>query len=216
MATIAYLRVSTDQQDLESQRYHVLKYAHEHKITIDEFIEVEMSSRKDASKRRIMEMLTRLDKGDCLMVSELSRLGRSTAEVINTVNELIGRGARFISVKQNLDVVGKNDITSKVMITMFSLFAELERDLISERTKQALAAKKQSGVKLGRPKGSLGKSKLDDKKDQIAELLKYSVSKSAIARICGTSRGTLYSFLNTRDVRPPMSNNSKDGERKEI
>jgi len=216
MATIAYLRVSTDQQDLESQRYHVLKYGHEHKITIDEFIEVEMSSRKDASKRRISEMLTRLDKGDCLMVSELSRLGRSTAEVINTVNELIARGVRFISVKQHLDIVGKNDITSKVMITMFSLFAELERDLISERTKQALAAKKQRGIKLGRPKGSLGKSKLDDKKDQIAELLKYNVSKSAIARMCGASRGTLYSFLNTRDVTPPVSNNLKDGERERV
>ena len=116
------------------------------------------------------------------------------------VNTLIEKKVRFIAIKQNLVINGRNDMQTKVMITMFSLFAELERDLISQRTIQALKAKKAQGVVLGRPRGSLGNSKLDDKKGQIQELLKHKVAKAAIARMLGVSRTSLIDFVKSRHI----------------
>src|SRR5258708_35371738 len=116
-----------------------------------------------------------LSNMDTLVVTELSRLGRSTAEVIAFVNELVARNVRVIVLKQNLDI-SQHDMTSKIIITLFSLFAELERDLISLRTKEALAAKKQQGVILGKPKGTLQKSKYDADLERIKELLKLGLS----------------------------------------
>ena len=147
MKTLAYIRVSTDKQDLKNQKLEVLDYAHRNDFRIDEFIELEISSRKSTKKRKIDELIERLRENDTLIVSDLSRIGRSTGEVINTVNTLIEKHVRLIAIKQNLVVNGKHDIQSKVIITMFSLFSELERDLISQRTKQALEAKKAQGVK---------------------------------------------------------------------
>ena len=147
MKTLAYIRVSTDKQDLKNQKLEVLDYAHRNDFRIDEFIELEISSRKSTKKHKIDELIERLRENDTLIVSDLSRIGRSTGEVINTVNTLIEKHVRLIAIKQNLVVNGKHDIQSKVIITMFSLFSELERDLISQRTKQALEAKKAQGVK---------------------------------------------------------------------
>ena len=200
MKTLAYIRVSTDKQDLKNQKLEVLDYAHRNDFRIDEFIEIEISSRKSTKKRKIDELIERLRENDTLIVSDLSRIGRSTGEVINTVNTLIEKHVRLIAIKQNLVVNDKHDIQSKVIITMFSLFAELERDLISQRTKQALEAKKALGVRLGRPKGSLGVSKIDDKKEEIQELLKHRVAKSAIARMLGVSRTTLIDFIKSRNL----------------
>lgn len=121
---------------------------------IDAFVEITISARKTSKQRRIEEVLHMLTNTDTLVVTELSRLGRSTAEVIALVNELVARTIRVIILKQNLDI-SQHDMTSKIVITLFSLFAELERDLISLRTKEALAAKKQQGVRLGKPKGTL-------------------------------------------------------------
>lgn len=200
MATIAYIRVSTDKQDLKNQRLEILEYAQRNGLTIDEFIEIEISSRKDKDKRRINELFGKLKDGDTLIVSELSRLGRSTVECINMVNTLIEMKVRFIALKQNININGKNDMQTKIMITMFGLFAELERDMISSRTIQALQAKKAQGVILGRPVGALGVSKLDEKKEQIEELLKHKVAKSAIARMLGVSRTTLIDFIKSRGI----------------
>lgn len=200
MKTLAYIRVSTDSQDLKNQRLEILEYARKSNLNVDEFIEIEVSSRKDKGQRRIDELFTKLSEGSTLIVSELSRLGRSTAEVINMVNSLIGMKVKFIALKQNLVINGQSDMTTKITITMFSLFAELERDLISSRTVQALAAKKAQGIILGRPKGALGTSKLDDKKEQIQELLKHGVAKSAIARILKVSRTTLLDFIESRNI----------------
>ncbi len=201
MATYGYLRVSCKgKQDLQNQRYELLDYAQKNHLEIDEFIEVEISSRKDADKRRITELFGKLKSGDTLVVAELSRLGRSTVECIDMVNRLIEMKVTFIALKQNIHINGKNDIATKVMITMFSLFAELEKDLISARTIQALAAKKAQGIKLGRPKGSLGASKLDDKKEQIEEFLKHGVAKAAISRMLKVSRGALNDYIRSRKV----------------
>ena len=120
---------------------------------MNEFVQITMSSRKTSKQRRIEEVLQTLNRlRHTLVVTELSRLGRSTAEVIALVNELVARNIRVIILKQNLDI-SQHDMTSKIVITLFSLFAELERDLMSLRTKEALAAKKQQGVTLGKPKG---------------------------------------------------------------
>lgn len=200
MATIAYLRISSNKQDLKNQKLEILEYAQKNKMKVHEFIEIEISSRKDKDKRRINELFDKLQTEDTLIVSELSRLGRSTVEVINMVNTLIEKKVRFVAIKQNLIINGKNDMQTKVMITMFSLFSELERDILSSRTIQALAAKKAQGVILGRPIGALGTSKLDDKKAQIQELLKHRVAKSAIARMLGVSRTTLIDFIKSRQI----------------
>jgi len=161
---------------------------------------VEMSSRKSFKKRRIDELKARLNDGDTLVVSELSRLGRSVGQVVTFVDGLIKSKVRLISIKERLDLNGKPNIQSKTMLTMFSLFAEIERDLISERTKQGLAAARAKGKMLGRPKGSLGKSKLDGSEKAIAEELKYGVSKAAIARKLGVSRASLINFIKTRKI----------------
>ena len=140
---VAYLRTSTDKQDLNHQKLELLEFARKKSLSIDEFIEITISSRKTSKQRRIDELLSMLNDGDILLVTELSRLGRSTTEVITIVNSLAKRNIRVIVVKQNLDI-SKQDINSKVTLTLFSLFSELERDLISLRTKEALASKKKT------------------------------------------------------------------------
>ena len=148
---IGYIRVSTEQQDVRNQQHEILEYANQHKLHVNRFVKREISSRKDLKARGIEELLGSLKKGDTLVVPELSRLGRSIIEVISVINELVKQKIRFISIKQHLDIKGNHDVQSKVMVTIFSLLAELERDLISERTKKALAAKRAEGVALGRP-----------------------------------------------------------------
>jgi len=178
----AYLRVSTDRQDIANQRLEILTYANTHSMRIDEFIEVEISSRKDLLKRRISELLDKVGDGDVVIVAELSRIGRSIVEVINIVNELVKKKVRLIAIKQNLDIRDNGDMQTKIMITMFSLFAEIERDLISQRTKSALAALKAGGKKLGKPKGSVGKSKLDPYREFIENERKFNAPVTLIAR----------------------------------
>jgi len=200
MKTIAYLRVSTDKQDLNNQKLEILEYAQKRNFKVDDFIEIEVSSRKTPKQRRIDELLSRLSAGDLLIVSELSRLGRSVGQVVTFVDELIKRKIKLIGIKEGIDIDGKKDMQTKVMVTMFTLFAEIERDLISERTKQGLAAARAKGKLLGRPKGSLGKSKLDGKEQFIKDELKYKVAKSAIARKLQVSRTSLVNFIATRGL----------------
>ena len=121
---VAYLRTSTDKQDLNHQKLELLEFARKKSLSIDEFIEITISSRKTSKQRRIDELLSMLNDGDILLVTELSRLGRSTTEVITIVNSLAKRNIRVIVVKQNLDI-SKQDINSKVTLTLFSLFSEL-------------------------------------------------------------------------------------------
>lgn len=200
---LAYIRVSTVQQDVSNQRYEILEFARRQDMIVADYIEVEMSSRCDRASRRIDELLERMKRGDTIIVAELSRLGRSTVEVVELVNRLVSTGIGLICIKQGLRIasdINKMDMQSKVTITMFSLFSELERDLISERTKQALASKKSQGVKLGKPRGTIQASRLDDRKDAIKELLKHKVSHSAVARMMGCSRTALVSYASSRGL----------------
>ena len=191
---IAYLRISTEQQDLNSQKLELHEYAHKNKFKIDEFIEAEISSRKTPGERKINFILKKLQKGDLLLVSELSRLGRSVGQVIQIIDALIKKNIRFYAIKERIKVDGKQDLQTKTMITLFGLFAEIERDLISERTKQGLNAARARGKILGRPKGA-GKSKLDPFKLEIEALLKNGSSKTFIAKRYETTLPNFYKWL---------------------
>ena len=202
---IAYLRTSTDKQDLSHQKLELLEFARHKSLKIDSFIEITISSRKTSKQRRIDELMLTLDDADTLIVTELSRLGRSTAEIIALVNELIKRNIRVIVIKQNLDI-SKHDMNSKIIITLFSLFAELERDMISLRTKEALQAKKAQGIKLGKPKGTIQKSKFDKDIEKIKELLGYGLSARKISKVLGySSHIALNTYINKRSLRSGIS-----------
>ena len=134
------------------------------------------------------------------MVSELSRLGRSVGQIIQIIDHLITNQIRFVAIKENIDLSGRQDIQTKVMVTMFGLFAEIERDLISERTKEGIAAARAKGKIIGRPKGTLGRSKLDGKDVEIRLLLEKEVGIASIAKIVGVSRTALRHFIRTRKL----------------
>lgn len=207
--TLAYLRTSTVAQDVNNQKLEILEYARRKVIKIDDFIETTISSRSSPKKRRIDELVSRLEAEDTLIVTELSRLGRSTAEVISLVNALVDKNVRILILKQNMEIDG-HDMNSKIIITLFSLFGELERDLVSLRTKEALAAKKAQGIQLGKPKGTIQKSKFDKDVDKIKELLGLGLSVRKISRWLGYSNHIgINTYIKKRKLRPDISVNSK-------
>lgn len=201
---VAYLRASTDKQDLSHQKLEILEFARRQGLHVDEYVEITVSSRKTSKQRRVDELVQKLNESDTLIVTELSRLGRSTAEVIALVNALVERNIRLITIKQNLDI-SRQDMNSKIIVTLFSLFAELERDLISLRTREALAAKKAQGQSLGKPKGILQKSKFDQDVARIKELLGYGLSVRKLAKLLGySSHIGLNTYIKKRGLRPQM------------
>ena len=179
MLTVGYIRVSTDEQDLSKQRHLLLEYAQQQHIIIDQFIEAEVSSRKTPKERRISELEDLLKEGDHLLVAELSRLGRNMLQTLNIINVLSERGIRITFVRQpELSTTGAH---GKLLLAIYSYFAEAERDYISLRTKQGLAAARASGSILGRPKGVKNKmSKLTPFTDQISEYRRLGLSLNAI------------------------------------
>src|SRR3954470_7680048 len=213
MKTIAYVRVSTGSQDLAHQKLAVLDHARQERFAVDHFVEAQASSRKGRDERRIDELLGVLEAGDRLVVGELSRLGRSLGQVIQLVEELVKRKVRFTAIKEGIRFEGKQDLQTKVMIALLGLFAEVERDLISERTKEGLAAVRAQGRLLGRPKGSLGASKLDGKEGEIRMLLEKEVSKASIAKILGVSPTNLRHFIRTRKLNAKGSEGKARGSR---
>ena len=202
--TIAYIRASTDKQDLNNQKLEIFEYTRKHKLEVNDFIQITISSRRTSKDRRIDEMISALDGADTLIVTELSRLGRSTAEIIGLINELVKKQVRVISIKQNLDIKF-HDMNSKIIITLFSLFAELERDLISLRTKEALANKKTQGVQLGKPEGTIQKSKFDKHAEKIKELLDYGLSVRKISSVLEyTNHIALNTYINKRNLKKKL------------
>ena len=201
---LAYIRVSTEKQNMDLQRLEILDYCRKHNLKVADFIALEISSRKNNKLRRIDELLERLQPNDTLIVSELSRLGRSVGQVVNIVDDLIKNHIRLIAIKENMDIPpnGKKDLQTTCMTTLFSLFAEMERSLISERTKEALRAIRATGKKLGRPKGVKGKSKLDPYKEEVFALLNNGSTKTFVANRYNSTSVNLAHWLkqNKRDA----------------
>jgi DNA invertase Pin-like site-specific DNA recombinase len=182
MTVIGYTRVSTDKQDLEKQKHLLLEYAQAKQMIIQEFIDSEVSSTKGEKERKIDELLSRLQKGDTLLVAELSRLGRNMLQTLNIINELSEKEVSLVFVRQpELSTTGSH---TKLLLAIYSYFAEAERDYISMRTKQGLAAARAKGVKLGRPKGSRNKERiLDSHRNEILQYLEMGVNLAAIRKI---------------------------------
>lgn len=200
MKTIAYLRVSTTKQDLDNQRLAIWDYTYKNNMQIHSFIEIQISARKTTKERKIDQLLKELEENDTLIVTELSRLGRSLGQIIRFIDELNRKNIKLISIKENIILNNKGDLQTKVMIAMFSIFAEIEHDLISQRTFQGMATAKAKGKRIGRPRGSLGRSKIDGYEEDIKEFLLKKVSKASIARIVGVSYTALCSFIKSRKL----------------
>ncbi len=194
---IAYLRVSTLEQDIEKNKLEILKLANEKKLGQVDFVEEIVSGKTSWRKRKLAQLLESLSEGDSIIVSELSRLGRSMLECMEILSIAMTKGIRIYAVKGNWQL--DNSIQSKIVAMAFSMAAEIERDLISQRTKEALKARKAAGVKLGRPKG-IGKSKLDLYRPEIEALLKNGSTKRFIAKRYNTSEANLHHWLKLRDI----------------
>ena len=196
--TYAYIRVSTDKQDLQNQKYAILEYVNKKKLGSVEFVEESVSGKVSWKNRKLKDLIDDLKSGDNLIVAELSRLGRSMLEIMELLSILLRKGVNIYVIKGNYEL--KDDIQSKVLTFAFSLSSEMERELISQRTKEALAKRKAKGKKLGRPKGSYS-SKLDEKKEYIEELLDKGVSISSIAKILGVHYHTVRNYVKTRGLK---------------
>lgn len=179
MTTIGYIRVSTDEQDLLQQEHLLLTHAQQQGFQIDEFIRVEISSRKSLHARRITELLSLLSQGDTLIVAELSRLGRNMFQTLNLISRLNNLGVKLVFVRQpELSTTGDH---AKLLLAIYSYFAEAERNFISMRTKQGMASARSQGKHVGRPKGSRNKRRiLDPYRDQIQT---YLILKIPLRRI---------------------------------
>ena len=197
--TFAYLRVSTADQNNEKFQAAILKFANDKKFGHVEFIEEVVSGKVSWRKRKIGALINNMIEGDRLLVPELSRLGRSTLEVLDILKTAKDKNIAVYDAKGNLELNG-DSMQSKVMATMFALFAELEHHFISQRTKEALKARRAAGVKLGRPRGP-GKSRLDPHKEEIIALLKTGVPKTKVAGKYGVKTSTLYNWLKKNNIR---------------
>ncbi len=190
----AYIRVSTDKQTVENQRYEINQFCKQKGLVVNKWFEETISGTKKVENRTLGKLLKKMKKGDILICSELSRLGRSLLMIMGVLNECMNRDIKIWTIKDNYRL--GDDISSKVLAFAFGLSAEIERNLISQRTKEALARKKAEGVILGRPKGSKSKkTKLTGQERKIKELLDKKVSYSAIGRILGVHRITVTNFV---------------------
>lgn len=197
--TIAYLRVSTTDQDLEKNKFDILKLANDKGLGQVQWVEEKISTRVSWRKRQIAPVLEQLQNGDHLIVSELSRLGRSMLECMEILSIAFQKGIHLYAVKGNWRL--DNSIQSKIVAMAFSMAAEIERDLISQRTKEALAARKKAGKPLGRPRG-IGKSKLDAYRPEIEALLANGSKQSFIAGRYGTTEPNLSRWLKRHHLKP--------------
>ncbi|MFX4265925.1 recombinase family protein [Aliarcobacter butzleri] len=197
-----YARVSTSFQSLKNQRHEIFEYAHKNNILIDKIVEVEISTTKNKKERLIDETLSKLTRGDVLIVTKLDRLGRSTVEVLQIIEDIKSKGIILHIIKDGLiiDCNISNPIND-MLLTLLSGFAQMEKNFISERTKSALAQRKAQGIKLGRKKGAIVKSIYDKHFDTIKDLLNKQVTVSNISKIIGFgTRQSLGCYIKSRNL----------------
>ena len=197
-----YIRVSSDKQTVENQRFEISNFCKRENFEIDGWIEETISGTKNYDKRLLGRLLKKVQKGDVIICSELSRLGRNLFMIMEILNICMSKECRVWTIKDNYRL--GDDIQSKVLAFAFGLSAEIERNLISQRTKEALAKRRADGVKLGRPKGkktAAEKHKLHYKESLVVSLLAENVSQREIARICKVNRNTLAKFIADRGLK---------------
>lgn len=192
MKTIGYLRVSSIEQDIQKNKTDILYLANDKNLGNVVWIEEKISGRIHWRKRKIADVLDELQQGDNLIISELSRLGRSMLECMEILSIALQKGIHLYTVKGNWQL--DHSIQSKIIAMAFSMAAEIERELISQRTKEALRVKKKAGFKLGRPRGT-GKSKLDTYHAEIDALLANGSTQKFIAKRYGTTEANLHRWL---------------------
>jgi len=201
-----YVRVSTDKQNIDNQRFEINKFCTSNNLNIDQWIEETISGSKSPEKRLLGSLLAEVKAGDLIICSELSRLGRSLFMIMSILNHLMTNDVRIWTIKDNYRL-GDN-IQSKVLAFAFGLSAEIERDLISQRTKEALARKRAEGKVLGRPQGAKSaRLKLSGNEKDIMALFDKQFSKSAIGRIYGVNRTTVDIFLKKHILNQDRSKN---------
>lgn len=197
--TYGYIRVSTNKQTVENQRFEIMAFCAKQSITIDFWIEETISGSVEPQKRELGKLLSCINQNDLIICSELSRLGRSLFMVMSILNILMERGARVWTIKDNYRL--GDDIQSKVLAFAFALSAEIERKLISQRTKEALAMRRNEGKKLGRPLGSVSlKSKLDGAELPISIMLLAGTSVNKMAKLYGIHRNTVKLFIRKKHL----------------
>lgn len=195
----AYIRKSTEKQEFAHMEFEIKQYAEKNNLEIDKWIEESISSRKPLNKRELGALLNNMSTGDILITTEISRLGRSLLEVMSILQTCLNKKCEVITIKENYHL--GNDLQSQVIAFSFGLAAQIERDLISQRTRCSLASKKAQGVKLGRPINSENrKLKLASKINRIKDLLAKGLSQSQIAKIMAVNRMTLNRFLKRSEL----------------
>jgi putative DNA-invertase from lambdoid prophage Rac len=192
-----YIRVSTGRQEQKNQEYEILQFANQKGFGGVDFIQEIVSGTTPWKKRQLAQLVERTTGNDTLIVSELSRLGRSMLEIMEVLSILLRKGCKVYAIKGGYEL--NNNIQSKVFAFAFSLAAEIERELISQRTKEALARLKSEGKKLGRPKGP-GKSRLDPHMDQIKEFRLKQVSLTSMARIFNVTPAMMWKYVKNRGI----------------
>ena len=195
MAVIGYIRVSSNKQTCEHQHYEIQQYAEHNNINVDMWIEETISSRKPLNKRKLGQLLSELQEGDILIAAEISRLGRSLLEVMHILEYCLNKSCCVWTIKENYRL--GNDIQSKVMAFAFGLSAEIERNLISQRTKASLESVRATGKRLGRPFSAQSKKlKLSRNTKKVKELLDMGLTRYRIAKIMCVKHSTVSNFIN--------------------
>jgi DNA invertase Pin-like site-specific DNA recombinase len=187
---IGYIRVSTEQQSMQNQKHKLLEYAQANKMIIDEFIELEISSKKAQKEKLLDEVFDKLKSGDTFICTELSRLGRNMLEILNLIEKFNNLDIKLIFTNQPELSTNKNEALSSLLLAIYGYFAQTEREIISQRTKQGLAATRAKGKKLGRPKGVKNKDRvLDPFKDEIKRYLEMGLMQTNILKIINSQLG---------------------------
>jgi DNA invertase Pin-like site-specific DNA recombinase len=200
MTTYGYIRVSSDKQTVENQRFEIVNFAERNNLKVDGWIEETISGTKNYDKRKLGDLLKDVQKDDLIICAELSRLGRKLFMIMEILNYCMNKEAKIWTIKDNYRL--GDDIQSKVLAFAFGLSAEIERNLISQRTKEALARKKAEGVILGRPKGRRSaKVKLTEDRELLERLLAQGWPKTQIAKTLGVNRMTIDRFIRQRRIR---------------